>query len=106
MNDPDKTKAQLTEELDACRARVAELEAEAEQRERTEAALRAGEQGFRTLIESSHEVVFSKDSDGRYHTMNLKAAIGLGGTCVDDIVGKTDYDLMPKERADALREAD
>jgi len=106
VNDPDKTKAQLTEELDACRARVAELEAEAEQRERTEAALRAGEQGFRTLIESSHEVVFSKDSDGRYHTMNLKAAIGLGGTCVDDIVGKTDYDLMPKERADALREAD
>ena len=30
----------------------------------------------------------------------------MGGTCIEDIVGKTDYNLMPKEKADALRRVD
>ena len=76
------------------------------ERKQAEEELRASEQEYRTLIESSHEVVFCKDRDGHYHTINLKAAVGLGGTCIEDIVGKTDYDLMPKEKADALRRID
>ena len=76
------------------------------ERKRVEKTLRESERKFRNLIESSHEVIFSKDLNGRYHTINLKAAIGLGCTCIKDVEGKTDYGLLPKEQADALRKVD
>jgi len=76
------------------------------ERKRAQEALREIEQRYRILIESSHEIILCKDRDGHYHTLNLKAAIGLGGTCIEDIEGKTDYDLLPKEQADALRKKD
>jgi len=76
------------------------------ERKRAEEKLRESEREYRTFIESSHEVVFSKDRDGCYRTLNLNAAIGLGGSCIEDIEGKTDYDLLPKEQADALRQID
>ncbi len=76
------------------------------ERKRAEEKLREKERHYRTLIESSHEVIFSKDRDGRYHSLNLNAAIGLGGTCIDDIAGKTDYDLLPSEQAATLQETD
>jgi PAS domain S-box-containing protein len=76
------------------------------ERRKAEEALRANERKLHTLIESSHEVILSKDRDGRYQTLNLKAAIGLGGKCIKDVEGKTDYDLLPKEQADALRKID
>ena len=84
---------------------VHDIEVE-EQRKRVQDALRESEQRYRTLVESSHEVVFRKDRDGRYRIVNLRAAVGLGGTCVEDVLGKTDYELLPKEQADALREVD
>jgi PAS domain S-box-containing protein len=76
------------------------------QRHKLEKALREKERGYRNLIESSHELIFCKDLDGHYHTLNLNAAIGLGGTCIEDVEGKTDYELLPKEQADALRKMD
>ncbi|MCP4214621.1 MAG: response regulator [bacterium] len=68
--------------------------------------LAAGEARYRTLIESSHEVIFSKDINGRYLMVNLEAVAALGGRSTKDIEGKTDYDLMPAEEADALRRTD
>jgi len=79
---------------------------ESSEHKRAEEALRESEKKYRTIIESSHEVIFGKDRDGHYHTLNLHAAIGLGGTCIKDIEGKTDYELLPKEQADALRKVD
>jgi len=76
------------------------------QRHKREKALREKEGGYRNLIESSHELIFCKDLDGHYHTLNLNAAISLGGTCIEDVGGKTDYELLPQEQADALRKID
>ena len=76
------------------------------EREKFGEALKESEERHRSFIVSSHEAIFSKDRDGHYHTLNLEAAIGLGGTSVEDIEGKTDHDLLPKEQADALREID
>ena len=64
------------------------------------------ERKFRTIIKSSYEVIFSKDPEGRYNTLNLQTAISLGATCIEDVIGKTDYDFLPKEQADALRKID
>jgi len=106
MKDGDRTREQLISELVQMRQRATELEASEAECKKAQEAIRESEERYRRFIESSHEVVFSKDRDGHYHTLNLEAAIGLGGTCVDDIEGKTDYDLLPKQQADALREVD
>jgi len=76
------------------------------ERKRVEGALRKSEEEYRTMIESSHEIIFSKNCEGRYHSLNLNAAIGLGGTCIEDVAGKTDYDLLPREQAAALQKID
>jgi len=76
------------------------------ERKKAQEKLREREKQYRTMIESSHEVIFCKDLDGRYHSFNLNAAIGLGRTCIEDIAGKTDYELLPAEQAAALRETD
>ena len=102
----DKTKEQLIEEIELLRGEVNELRQEKTERRRAEETLQESERRYQTLIESSHEVIFCKDRGGHYHTLNLNAAIGLGGRCIEDVEGKTDYDLLPKEQADALRKID
>jgi len=86
--------------------RIKELEKEVVDRKRSEEMLRESEGKWRTVFESSHDYIFSKDREGRYIALNHNAAVGLGGTCIDDIIGKTDYDLMPKKLAKALQETD
>jgi PAS domain S-box-containing protein len=71
-----------------------------------ERALSESEEEYRTFIESSNDFIFSKDVHGRYQTLNLKTAIGLGATCIEDVIGKTDYELLPKEQADAIQKID
>ena len=76
------------------------------ERKHAEEEIQISEERYRTLVESCHEVILRKDREGHYHTLNLSAAIGLGGTCIEDIEGKTDYELLPKGQADALRKID
>jgi PAS domain S-box-containing protein len=61
--------------------------------------LRQSEQKYRVLVESAGEAIFTMDADARYLFMNSTAAGRLGGK-PEDFVGKTMWDVFPKEIAD------
>ena len=57
------------------------------------------------LLDSMPDIVFFKDRDGLYLGCNPSFAVFVGKPR-EEIVGKTDYDLFPKEVADEFREND
>ena len=69
------------------------------ERRRMEQALRESEARYRTLVESAGEAIFTMDETPRYLFMNSTAAERLGGR-PEDFIGKTMWDLFPKEIAD------
>ena len=64
-----------------------------------EDALRQSEEKYRVLVESADEAIFTMDAEGRYVFANTTAATRLGRT-PDQLVGKTAWDIFPKEIAD------
>ncbi|BBE50483.1 putative signaling protein [Ferriphaselus amnicola] len=60
---------------------------------------------LRTLINTLPDLVWLKDLDGVYLACNHRFERFFGAREAD-IVGKTDYDFMPREIADAFREFD
>ncbi|GHU20961.1 hypothetical protein FACS189472_13230 [Alphaproteobacteria bacterium] len=54
----------------------------------------------------SVEWAYIKDKDGVYLAANINAALLAGVDSVDELIGKTDHDLFPKEQADKFREND
>jgi len=69
------------------------------ERKLTEAALWASEEKYRALVESAGEAISTIDRNGKFLFMNTTAAERLGGRPAD-FVGKTMWDLFPKEMAD------
>ena len=69
------------------------------ERKRTEAALRASEVKYRSLIECSSDAIFCVDERGEYQFTNHLFASTLGQT-PEYFVGKTFWDVYPKEHAD------
>ncbi|HYO25602.1 MAG TPA: PAS domain S-box protein [Lacipirellulaceae bacterium] len=69
-----------------------------------ERALRDSETRFRAITENAPVAMFIKDLDGRYTLANPLASQALG--CPSGAEGRTDYELLPKEIADRLREID
>ena len=59
----------------------------------------------RTLINAMHDIVAVKDSEGVYRAANLELCSFLGKT-ESEILGRTDFDLLPSEQAHACRELD
>ncbi len=60
---------------------------------------------LRTLIDSLPNLIWLKDSEGRYITCNHRFA-QLLGTTENEIVGKSDHDLLDKSHADRQRHDD
>jgi PAS domain S-box-containing protein len=109
MEDQDKTKKQFINEVDKRTAELLktneQLRREIEERKRTQEALGEQKDFLNTLLETISNPVFYKDEHGRYIGCN-KAFESFTGRSRADIVGKTVYDMGPKEIADKYYEKD
>jgi PAS domain S-box-containing protein len=74
-------------------------------RKRAEEALRRSESNYRTLVEHLPQMVFLKDTRSVYVSCNRRYARAVGRE-MEEIVGKSDYDLFPDEEAHRHRAAD
>ena len=74
-------------------------------RKRAEETLRERERLLQDVIDGSTSPIFLKDRDGKFITINatLERMLGMSR---EEIKGKTDYDIAPKEVADYWRNND
>ncbi len=81
------------------------LEAEIAVRQETERAQRKSQQLIQAIIDNSAAVIYVKDLQGRYLMVNRRYS-ELFHISNEEIAGKTDHDLFPKEVAEAVRRTD
>lgn len=102
MNDYEKTKVQLIEELVELRQEVERLrEIEMVQAE-TREALQESELRYKVLFDSTPAALYTKDLEGRYTGVNTNTLTYWSSSPL----GFTDAELLPEEIATKLREAD
>ena len=75
------------------------------EKKETEKELKESERKIKSILDSSPAVVFVKDLTGKYIFIN-KLYEKLFHISEKKIIGKTDYDIFPKEAADKFRGAD
>jgi PAS domain S-box-containing protein len=63
------------------------------------ATLAAERSTLRTIIDSLPDVMYVKDSAGRFEVANQSLAQLLGVGSPDELIGKTDFELFPRELA-------
>ncbi|AGP32861.1 chemotaxis protein CheY [Sorangium cellulosum So0157-2] len=83
----------------------ADLLQENSERRRAEQAVRDSKELLQSIVDNSTAVIFLKDLEGRYLMINRRYA-EVFHVGEQEIVGRTDYDIFPRERADAFRAAD
>jgi PAS domain S-box-containing protein len=83
------------------------------ERKLAEASVRKNRQLLQDIIDNSTALIYVKDLDGRFLLINqgmeelLRATVFSGQSLTrESILGRTDYDLFPKEEADAHRDFD
>jgi PAS domain S-box-containing protein len=76
---------------------------EEQARKLAEKALRESETKFRALVESTSDWIWEIDEHAAY-TYSSPQVHDLLGYTVEEIIGKTPFDLMPPEEADQFRE--
>ena len=75
------------------------------ERRRGDDALRESEERYRAFVNSTSDLAFVKNEDFRYVLVN-RAHQDFFGMPEDRIVGKTDFELMPRDAAEACRRSD
>ena len=94
MNDQHRIKAQLIDELEQTRTRVAELE-------QVEAALRKSEERYRSLVESTDDSVYLLGRDLRYEFANRKYLSRLG-LSLAELIGQEYGKLHPSDASEEV----
>jgi PAS domain S-box-containing protein len=75
------------------------------ERKRVEQALHESEAFYHSLVESLPQNIIRKDREGRFTFVNQRVRAILDRP-FEEIVGKTDYDLFPRELAEKYRRDD
>lgn len=71
-----------------------------------QAALREERKLLQTLIDHAPDLIFVKNRDCRFLVANLATARMMGVAGGEDLLGRCDHDLFPKEMADGFRADD
>ena len=74
-------------------------------RKKAEEALRESEQKLKSIIDNTTNVIYMKDVHGKFLLIN-KQYEKLFHVTNEEIIGKTDYDIFPEDKADAFRKND
>ena len=70
-----------------------------------EAALKNSEQRLQAILDNTSAIIYIKDTTGNYLLINREFETLFGVTLMD-VIGKSDYDLFPRDFADAFRSVD
>jgi diguanylate cyclase (GGDEF)-like protein/PAS domain S-box-containing protein len=101
--DRDKTKEQLREAIAALRRQISELKQAEAGGARTQAALQASEERFRTLIEAAQDAIFLKDRNLKFTAVN-PAFVKHVGIPAAKLLGNTGRAFMSRAEAQRIRE--
>jgi len=99
MNEQEKTNREWIEEISSLKEKIKELEKSEARHIRVQEELRESEEQHRILLSESPDPTFSFTPAGQYKYVNRAFARGVGKP-VEDIIGKTIWDVFPKEEAD------
>lgn len=99
MIDPSGMHQELTEEVSVLKKKVKDLEASEAACIQAIETLRQSEEQYRTLLSESPDPTFSLTAEGQYKYANEAFASGVGKP-IEDIIGKTMWDVFSSEEAD------
>lgn len=103
MNDENKTRDELLNELKELRLRVAALEASEKRHRLTERALHESEKRFNDVAENALEWIWEVDLTGRY-TYVSPVVENILGYKPEELIGHHFYDLFHPDDRDELKE--
>jgi PAS domain S-box-containing protein len=75
------------------------------ERKQAEEARRISEERLKTFLNTTSDLVFLKDSEYRHIFANRALAQYLGKS-IEEVIGKTDYDLLPAQAAENCHRSD
>ncbi|MDO9575663.1 MAG: PAS domain S-box protein, partial [bacterium] len=105
MKDKDKTKEQLIKELEELRQRISGLRKLETKFKQTQKEVKESQERFRAVFSVSDEIIFIKNLEGHYTQANA-AFSRIFKRPLEEIIGRTDEEIFPREEAKVLREID
>ncbi len=96
MDDANKTREQLIEELEALRIQVAASQQAETKRQQAEHALAEERNLLTTVLDYLPVQVYVKDLESHFVLANAATMRGLRVTTREEYLGKTDFDFMPQ----------
>jgi PAS domain S-box-containing protein len=100
MEDKEKTKDVLVEEIEVLKRRITEIEKSESKYKQVEEALEKERNLLRIVIDNLPDYIYVKDREGRYLVSNLAHARFLGKEKPELVVGKTVFEFFPRELAE------
>ena len=85
---------------------VRELEKRVKKLHQAEERLQERNSLLHDVIEGTTDSIFVKDQQSRYVLLNTQTAYGLGKASVEEVIGKSDTELIPIEQARKLQKHD